>query len=255
MANPASEEVTTESTATPQRPWMKLALGALGVGGLLALARVAGGYVPAFADWVETLGFMGPVVFILAYAVATVLFIPGALLTLAGGAIFGVLEGTIYVFVAASIGSAGAFLVARYGARGWVESMLARYPKFSAVDRAIASNGLKITFLLRLSPAFPFNFLNYALGLTQVEFRSYLLASLGMLPGSLLYVYYGHVIGDLAALAGGAAPDRDAGYYATTFVGLAATIGVTLVVTRIARQALREVGDAEGTDDEAKESR
>ena len=106
---------------------------------------------------------------------------------------------------------------------------------------------MKITFLLRLSPIFPFNFLNYAFGLTRVSFRSYVLASFGMLPGSLLYVYYGHVIGDLAALAGGAAPDRGIGYYAATIVGLVATLGVTLVITRIARQALVEVEAADGT--------
>jgi uncharacterized membrane protein YdjX (TVP38/TMEM64 family) len=244
----ATSEAMTEATANARPRWQKLALGVLVAAGLIAFARVAGGYIPEFAEWVDTLGFWGPVVFVLAYASATVLFVPGALLTLAGGAIFGVIQGTVYVFVAASLGSAAAFLIARYGARGWVESKLARYPKFSAVDRAVAGNGLKITFLLRLSPIFPFNFLNYALGLTQVSFRSYVLASFGMLPGSLLYVYYGHVIGDLAALAGGAAPDRDAGYYAATIVGLVATIGVTLVVTRIARQALAGVEAADGPD-------
>lgn len=218
----------------------KLALGAAGIVALALLARVAGGYIPALAHWVEGLGYWGPIVYIAAYAAATVFFVPGALLTLAGGAIFGLAAGTLYVFVAAVLGSGSAFLVARYGARSWVESQLASYPKFEAVDSAVARSGLKITFLLRLSPVFPFNFLNYALGLTQVSFRDYMLASFGMLPGTLLYVYYGRVVGDVAALAGGAAPDRGASYYVMMGVGLAATIAVTAVVTRIARRALEE---------------
>ncbi len=208
------------------------------------LARQLGGYVPALATWVEGLGLWGPLAFVAAYVAATVLFVPGSVLTLAGGAIFGVVQGTLIVWVAATLGSAAAFLIARYGARSWVAAQLAQRPKFSAVDRAVAANGLKITFLLRLSPVFPFNFMNYALGLTRVAFRDYLLASIGMLPGTLLYVYYGRVIGDVAAVAGGQAPDRDASYFVVTGIGLAATVAVTAIVTRIARRALGDVANA-----------
>ncbi len=102
----------------------------------------------------------------------------------------------------------------------------------------MGDQGLKIMFLLRLSPGFPFNLLNYGLGLTQVSFRDYLVASLGMLPGTLLYVYYGKLAGDVAALAGGAAVEKDAAYYAVLVVGLVATVVVTTFVTRIARKAL-----------------
>ncbi len=161
-------------------------------------------------------------------------------LTLAGGAIFGLLEGTVYVFVAAELGSAGAFLVARYLARGAVERRGQENPRFAAIDRAVGDQGLKIVFLLRLSPVFPFNLLNYGLGLTQVSFRDYLVASFGMLPGTLLYVYYGKLAGDVAALAGGAAVEKDAAYYAVLIVGLVATVVVTTFVTRIARKALAE---------------
>jgi uncharacterized membrane protein YdjX (TVP38/TMEM64 family) len=95
--------------------------------------------------------------------------------------------------------------------------------------------------LLRLSPVFPFNLLNYALGLTQVRFRDYMLASVGMLPGTLLYVYTGALAGEVAALAGGAAAPKGAGYYAVFAIGLAAAIAVAALVTRIARRALSEV--------------
>lgn len=208
--------------------------------GLGLVARELGGYVPRFAAWVDGLGVWGPVVFIAGYAVATVALIPGSLLTLTAGAIFGLVRGVLYVFVAAVIGSAAAFLIARYLARTPVERRIRRRPRFAALDRAIEGQGRWIVFLLRLSPVFPFTFLNYALGVTRVRFADYMIASVGMLPGTLLYVYYGKLAGDVAALAGGADPGRSIGYYAVLGVGLVATVAVTVVVTRLARRALRE---------------
>ncbi len=236
-----TESVETEAGSESQRSPARLLAIAIAIVAFLVLAQFLGGYVPALAAWVESLGFWGPLAFVAIYAFATVAFVPGTVMTLAGGAIFGIGQGVLYVFMGAVLGSGGAFLLARYGARGWVKSQLTRrHPRFATIDRAIAENGLKIIFLLRLSPVFPFNFLNYALGLTQVTFRSYMVASLGMLPGTLLYVYYGRVIGDVAALAGGAAPEADAGYYTVMGLGLLATVVVTAVVTRIARTALAQ---------------
>jgi uncharacterized membrane protein YdjX (TVP38/TMEM64 family) len=138
------------------------------------------------------------------------------------------------------LGSSAAFLVSRHLARSAIEQRLAGNARFAAIDRAVSAQGRKIVFLLRLSPVFPFNLLNYALGLTNVRFVDYLIASLGMLPGTLLYVYYGKLAGDVAALAGGAAVEKGAGYYAVLVLGLVATIVVTTIVTRIARRALKE---------------
>ena len=205
---------------------------------LLALGRWAGGEIPRFAEWVASLGALGPLVFIFGYAVAIVAFVPASVLTLAAGAIFGLGAGVVYVFCAATTGSALAFLVSRYVARGAIEKRLAGNENFAAIDRAIAGEGRKIVFLLRLSPAFPFTLLNYALGLTRVRFADYLIASFGMLPGTFLYVYYGKLAGDVAALAGGAATPKDAGYYGVLALGLVATLAVTAVVTRTARRAL-----------------
>jgi uncharacterized membrane protein YdjX (TVP38/TMEM64 family) len=210
------------------------------LGGLVVLGRVAGDQVPRFAQWVHGLGFWGPVVFVGGYAAAVVAFVPASLLTLAAGAIFGLVPGTLYVFVAATLGSCLAFLVARHVARESVERRLAERPRFAAIDRAVGQNGRKIVFLLRLSPAFPFNLLNYALGVTRVRFADYAVASPGMLPGTLMYVYSGKVAGDVAALAGGAALPGGAGRTAVLVVGLLATIIVTTLVTRIARRALAE---------------
>jgi uncharacterized membrane protein YdjX (TVP38/TMEM64 family) len=202
--------------------------------------RLLGGYVPAFAAWVNGLGAWGPAVFIAGYAVATVAFIPGALLTLAAGVVFGVVRGTVYTFFGATLGASGAFLVSRYLARGAVERRLEGRPRFAAVDRAVARQGWKIVVLLRLSPVFPFNLLNYALGLTRIPFLEYFLASVAMLPGTLLYVYYGSAIGSLAALAGGAKVDRGAAGWALFALGLVATIVVTTLITRMAGRAIRQ---------------
>lgn len=229
-------DMTTSTRPSPTR----LALIGVAIVAVVLLARNLGGYIPQFAVWVNGLGVWGPIVFIFGYAAATVAFLPGSLLTLAAGAIFGLGAGIVYVFIAATLGASAAFLVSRYVARRAVESRLAGNPRFAAIDKAVGAQGRKIVFLLRLSPVFPFNLLNYALGLTNVRFVDYFIASIGMLPGTLLYVYYGKLAGDVAALAGGAPVEKDAAYYAVLGVGLVATVVVTTIVTRIARRALKE---------------
>ena len=218
----------------------RVVLLAAAVVGLILLGRQGGAYIPIFAEWVKGLGVWGPVAFIAGYVVAAVLFIPGSLLTLAGGAIFGLTKGVMIVFLAAVLGSSAAFLVSRYVARSSIERRLAGNARFAAMDRAVGAQGRKIVFLLRLSPVFPFTLLNYGLGLTNVRFVDYVIASIGMLPGTLLYVYYGKVIGDVAALAGGTAMEKGPADYAILILGLAATIVVTTIVTRIARRALSD---------------
>lgn len=207
---------------------------------LFVVGRQAGDALPKFAAWVETLGVWGPIVFMIGYAVAAVAFVPGSILTLAAGAIFGLGKGIVYVFIAAVMGSSAAFLVARYLARSAIEQRLAGSARFAAIDRAVGEQGRRIVFLLRLSPVFPFNLLNYGLGLTRVRFLDYCIASVGMLPGTFLYVYYGKLAGDVATLAGGTAVERGTGYYAVLVLGLVATIVVTTIVTRTARRALKE---------------
>jgi uncharacterized membrane protein YdjX (TVP38/TMEM64 family) len=230
--------------ATRPTPWLRIGLGLAGLAVLLVAGRELGAYLPQFAEWVSGLGFWGPLVFILGYAAATVAMAPGSLLTLAAGAVFGIGEGVVYVFLGASLGATLAFLVSRYLARGLVERRLEGNARFAAIDRAVAEQGLKIVTLLRLSPVFPFNLLNYSLGLTRVRLVDYVLACFGMLPGTLLYVYYGRLAGDVAALASGVASDRDAAYWVVLGLGLVATIAVTTIVTRIARRALGEIGES-----------
>lgn len=222
----------------PRPPWLRLALG-LGAAALLVwLGARLGGRLPALVARVDALGAWGPAAFVLGYAVAVVAFVPASLLTLAAGAVFGVARGTVLVAAGATLGASAAFLLARYAARDAVARRLARAPRFAALDRAVGEDGRRLVFLLRLSPVFPFGLLNYALGLTRVRFVDYLVASVGMLPGTLLYVYSGKVAGDVAALAAGAAPPRGAAHWLVLALGLAATALVTVRVTRLARRAL-----------------
>lgn len=238
--DPAGAATPAPAAASRSRVIGLLAgLGAVGV--FVMLGRSVGGYVPMFAQWVQGLGAWGPIVFVAGYVVATVCLIPGSLLTLAAGAIFGLPRGVAFVLIGATLGATAAFLVSRYVARRVIERRVGANPRFAAIDTAIGAQGRRIVFLLRLSPVVPFTLLNYALGLTQVRLADFVAASVGMVPGTVLYVYYGKLAGDLAALAGGAAPPRGPEYYAVLAVGLAATIAVTTVVTRMARKALNGV--------------
>jgi uncharacterized membrane protein YdjX (TVP38/TMEM64 family) len=204
--------------------------------------RQAAALVPQFAAWVEGLGVLGPLAFVVGYAVATVAFIPGSVLTLAAGAIFGVVQGTLLTLAGATLGASAAFLVARYFARGAVELRIADHPRFAALDRAVGREGFRIVALLRLSPLFPFNLLNYSLGLTRVRFLHYFAASAAMLPGTLLYVYYGAAAGSLASAVGGRT-EKGPGDWIVLGLGLLATVAVTAWVTRLAGRALRhEIG-------------
>ena len=232
--------LVTPAIEPPRRSRLRtILLVVLALALLLALGRWGGQYVPQFTQWVRDLGPLAPIVFIAGYVVAAVVGIPGSLLTLAAGAIFGLWWGVVYVFVGATLGSSAAFLVSRYLARGMVERRIADNARFQSIDRAIAADGRKIVFLLRLSPVFPFTLLNYALGLSRVRFVDYLVASVGMIPGTILYVYYGKLAGDVAAVAGGVAPARGAGYYTVLVVGLVATVAATALITRAAKRALQ----------------
>lgn len=185
-------------------------------------------------DWVGMLGPWGPAIFIAIYILATVLFIPGSVLTLGAGAVFGVLWGSIYVSIASTLGATCAFLVGRYLARDAIARKIEGNERFDAIDKAVANEGWKIVGLTRLSPVFPFTLLNYAFGLTRVKLSHFALASwIGMMPGTVMYVY----LGSLAKAASGERT-RTTGEWMLYGVGLLATVVVTIFVTRIAKQAL-----------------
>ena len=193
--------------------------------------------------WVENLGVFGPIAYIIIYNLATILFIPGSLLTLKGGCLFGLFWGSVYVLIAAIIGAILAFIVGRYLSRDWVARQINKYPKFQAIDLAVAKEGWKIVLLTRLCPIFPFNLLNYAFGVTQVSLKDYILGSFGIIPGTVLYVYMGSLATDLAMINQGyqpTNPEAQIWKWVMQIIGLIATIAITVYVTKIAQKALRE---------------
>ncbi len=143
--------------------------------------------------WVADAGVAGPLVFMLIYIIGTVFFFPGAFLTLAGGAIFGPVWGTLYNLTGATIGAAIAFLLARYLASDWVEKKTAG--RLAQLKGGVEEEGWRFVAFVRLVPLFPFNVLNYALGLTRIKFLHYLITSyICMFPGAVAYTYLGYAV-------------------------------------------------------------
>lgn len=191
-------------------------------------------------DWIDGLGAIGAIVFVLAYIVITVAFLPASVITLGAGFVFGVIQGSILVFIGAMLGATAAFLIGRFLARDWIAKKVADNRFFSALDGAIADEGLKLVFLIRLSPAFPFNLLNYALGLTKVTLKDYVLGTTGIIPGTIMYVYLGSLVGDLAMLGTGEAPSNPIISWIIRILIFVTIVAITLYITKIARRALRE---------------
>ncbi|WPC67557.1 VTT domain-containing protein [Rhodoferax ferrireducens] len=156
--------------------------------------------VAALQTWVESAGSAAPLVFIALYAAATVLFLPGSVITLAGGVLFGPIWGTLWSLTGATLGAALAFLIARYLGGDWIARRAG--PRLSRLNDGVAAEGWRFIAFVRLVPLFPFNLLNYALGLTRIAFLPYVLASaLFMLPGALAFTWLGYA--GREALSGG----------------------------------------------------
>lgn len=243
-----SEEIKPEGNN--KNNIFKFLLIIVAVAGLFIAARYFNvqEYIRSALTSIEGLGPTGAIVFITIYILATVLFIPGSLLTLGAGVLFGIVFGSLYVFIGATLGATGAFLVGRYLARGWVEQQIEGNRKFNAIDRAVGKDGLKMVLLLRLSPVFPFNLLNYALGITKVSLTDYFLGSIGMIPGTVMYVYIGSLAGDLATI--GSQTSNNAPDWTSWAINITigvTTIAIALYVIRLAKQALDSEIAAEST--------
>lgn len=207
-----------------------LVVAVVALGRFLPLQEILRGALQRVAN----LGAWGPVLFVVLYVLATVFFLPGSILTLGAGAVFGVVWGSVYVSIGSTLGATAAFLVGRHLTRDAVERRLSAFPRFAAIDQAVAEQGWRIVGLARLSPVFPFALLNYAFGITRVRLGEYVLASwIGMMPGTVLYVY----VGSLAQSATGTRV-RTAWEWSFYAAGLAATVLVTVLITRMARRAL-----------------
>jgi uncharacterized membrane protein YdjX (TVP38/TMEM64 family) len=193
---------------------------------------------------IHDLGAWGAIAFILIYNIATILFIPGSLLSIGGGALYGLELGTLYVFIASTIGATVAFLIGRYIARDWVSQKIRNHLTFRAIDAAVAKEGFKVVFLTRLSPLFPFNLLNYVFGVTRVALKDYILGSVGMIPAMVMYVYLGSLIGDISTINNMNQFQPNSQLQTIQWVirimGLVATVVVSLVVARTAKRILKQ---------------
>jgi uncharacterized membrane protein YdjX (TVP38/TMEM64 family) len=230
----------------------------VGVVALIAALLVAGRYLGAVStirhllEWIASLGAIAPLAFVVLYILACVFLIPGSIVTIGAGVLFGLVRGVIWVSLGATIGATCAFLLGRYLARDWVAHKIAGNPRFRAIDAAVGREGWKIVALTRLSPVFPFNLLNYAYGLTRVRLRDYVIATwAGIIPGTAMYVYIGTLAGSVAGLSS-TANRPTAARWALDLAGFAATAAVAWYVARLARHALRV--SQEGFDDDANSS-
>ncbi len=222
-----------------RRAWLALVAAAALIAALLLLPVNL--WLLALVERIRDMGWLGAALFVLAYVAATLFLLPGSLLTLGAGFAYGPVYGTLLVMVASNLGASAAFLLGRTVLRERVSRRIAQDARFSAVDTAVGAQGFRVVLLLRLSPLFPFNLLNYALGLTRVRLRDYVLASvLGMFPGTLLYVYLGSLVTSVSQLASGQRPDSGPWGRVLFWGGLVATLAVTVVLTRIARRALQQ---------------
>ena len=243
-----TQKSAPNASASSSSTIIRIGIALVVVFALVLLGKQLTAQLPRVTDAVDGLGAWGPVLFIATYAVACVAFVPASLLTLAAGALFGVVKGTVFVLIGSTFGALGAFLIARYVARDWVARRIEKDARFAAIDRAIAEQGRRVVFLLRLSPVIPFNVLNYALGLTKVRVADFLIASIGMIPGTLLYVYTGKLASVVVGAAGSSAPPRGAAFYTVLGLGLAATLAVTVIVTRLAKRALADATTTTGAE-------
>ena len=219
--------------------WKGAAIG-LGVVAVFVAARVLPvlEWLKSFETWVKGMGAAGMFLYGAVYVVAVLLFVPGIVLTLGAGFLFGLGWGIAVVSVASTLAAALAFLIARYLARDAVERLARNNPRFAAIDRAIGKEGWKVVALLRLSPLVPFSLSNYLYGLTSVRFLPYVATSwVAMLPATVLYVY----LGAAGRTIGEKAP-RSPWEWALLGAGLAATAAVTVILTRVARRELARGG-------------
>ena len=180
---------------TRHRSWWKLSFALLAVVGSMVAAWQLGVFEMLTVDnidrlnaWFDGLGWWAPVVFVLLWIAASVLFLPGLAITIVGGLVFGAVWGTIWTTVGANLGAVAAFLVGRYAARGMVEGMVEKNQALKKIDEGVRRQGWRMLMVTRLVPVFPFNVQNYVYGLTDIPLRTYVLVTLPcMLPATITY--------------------------------------------------------------------
>ncbi|HPH64764.1 MAG TPA: TVP38/TMEM64 family protein [Kofleriaceae bacterium] len=218
--------------------WLAVALSLVVLVALWRVLPVAT-WVAQLAQWIRDRGVLGVLAFAVIYVAAAAVLFPASLLTLAAGFAYGVGWGTLLISPVSVVAATLSFVIARYVARDAVNARIASDARFVAIDHAVAQDGFKTVMLLRLSPLLPFSLLNYGLGLSRVRLRDFVVGSfVGMLPGTVLYVYVGSLFVNVSELSNGSPTLGGSGRW-FYWVGLVATLLVTWLVTRAARAALR----------------
>jgi len=224
-----------------------LILGVIAVIGFALWKLPITDYIASGLTWIEQNQSTAWIVFILMYAAAIVLLLPALVFSLSAGYLFGIAKGWMIVVVAATLGSCISYLVGQTFLREWVLGKAENMKNFSNLDTAVANKGFLIVFLTRLSPAFPFSLINYVYSVTKIKLPHFALATfLGIMPGSLLYVYAGSAAKNLQDVLSGNV--EIGGSQGLLVVGLIATLLVTILVTRIASKALKEAADIDASD-------
>ncbi len=240
-----------QKAAARKLPFLKIGIAVAILIALVVATRLLpiGAWLEAFQTWVRSTGPAGYVIYVLAYILCCVLFVPASALTLGAGAIFGFAKGSIIVLIGATLGATASFLLARTVLRHRIESMTSGNAKFRALDRAIARDGAKIVFLVRLAVVFPFTYINFAFGLTGIRLVPYIVATfLGIIPATLAFVY----VSSTAAQAATGSGDRTR--LIINVAGAVIAIIVSGYVARIATQAIRKAGVDEAAE-EAKDGK
>ena len=237
-----SHEKQPRNGGARSRSWRKPATIAL----VIVVAWTASRFIPIFdwwphlMAWIDSLGSLGPVAFILLHVVGTILFVPAIVFGMGAAFIYGFWQGFVITLISTTISAMAAFFIARYMARGWVARRIAARPKYAAIDNAVGRQGWKIVLLTRLSPGFPFTLLNYALGVTQVSATAFLTATaVGMAPRTLVHVYAG-VFGSSLATFGVDGVGPDAVRILTVTVGIIVTILATVYISRLVQKTVEE---------------
>ena len=215
-----------------------LLLGALDVAAVVGLPPAS--WIAGAAAWAQQHREAAAALFVVIYALAAVLLVPCAILTLAAGFLFGLPFGVALTSAGSVLGAAAAFAVGRFAAHDWAAERIGMRPRFQALVAATHTDGFMLVLLARLSPLIPYVLLNYAFSVTAVRFRDYILAtSIGMLPAIVLYVYAGTLAKNLAELtSAGRAPSWAVD--SVLAIGFVATVGLTWLIARRANRVLRE---------------
>jgi len=214
-------------------------IGLVVLGILFLIAHYVGDYITPTEEWIKAQGIYGPIIFILAFWIGTIIFIPGNLYAIASGLLFGLISGFIFISIAEVTGAIILFLISRYLARNILERYLSKHPKFFEIDKIVSKKGIKIMVLLRLVPL-PYTFLCYLLGVSEVTFRDYVIALIVIFPKLFLMVYYGYVAKNLTKLTAGTGGDYSDLHYISLVIGVVVSIIAIAYIGHIVLLSLKK---------------